>query len=127
MVIVALAALKSGSSTSAAVSHVVDVATGAQTTTTTLTVFPTPAFQALPVVFLAHVAPRGATGTIQIMDGATALGSPLPAAHGFALLITTLPKGTHTLTAVFTPPTRRPSPRRHRPRYHWRSTHHSGE
>lgn len=94
---------KSGSSTSAAVSYVVDVATGARATTTTLTVFPTPAFQGLPAVFLAHVTPRGAAGTIQIMDGATALGSPLPAAPGFALLITTLPKGTHTLTAAFTP------------------------
>ncbi|MBV8541025.1 MAG: PD40 domain-containing protein [Pseudonocardiales bacterium] len=93
----------SGSSTSAAVSYRVDVATGATATTTTLRIFPTRAFQGLPVVLLTHITPRSAAGTIQILDGTTALGGPLQTAAGLSLFITTLPPGTHTLTAVFTP------------------------
>lgn len=75
----------------------------ATVTTTTLFSFPNSAFQGVPMVLLANVAPRGAAGSIQIMDGTTALGVPVPAATGFALLITPLPKGTHSLTAMFTP------------------------
>jgi hypothetical protein len=91
------------SSTSTAVSYVVSIATGAKATTTTLTVFPTPAFEGISVVLLANVAPRGAAGTLQFKDGATALGPPVPASAGFALLITPLPAGMHSLTVVFTP------------------------
>ena len=84
-------------------SYVVTAPSGATASTTTLRVLPTPAFQGFPVIFLANVAPRGATGTIQFMDGTTTLGTPVPISGGFALTITTLPKGTHSLSAVFTP------------------------
>jgi phosphate transport system substrate-binding protein len=90
------------SSTSPAVTFMVNAPTGAATTTT-LTVFPNPAFEGLPVIFLANVAPFGAAGTVQFMDGTTAVDPPVPVAGGFALSITTLPEGTHSLTAVFTP------------------------
>jgi hypothetical protein len=66
-------------------------------------VFPNRAFEGIPVVFLTNVVPRGATGTVHLMDGTTALGAPVPVFGGFALSITTLPKGTHSLSAVFTP------------------------
>ena len=50
-----------------------------------------------------NVAPANATGTVQIKDGATPIGRPVPVFGGFALLIDALPKGAHSLTAVFTP------------------------
>ena len=90
-------------STSNTVTYVVNAPTGAKTTKTTLSVFPTPAFQGLPVVFLANVAPANASGTVQFMDGTTKLGVPVPVFSGFALLITPLSKGAHSLTAVFAP------------------------
>jgi hypothetical protein len=37
------------------------------------------------------------------MDGTTALGAPVPVTTGFALTITALPTGMHSLTAVFSP------------------------
>jgi hypothetical protein len=92
-----------GSSTSNTVSYVVSAPSGAKATTTTLRVFPNRAFEGIPVIFLANVAPRGATGTIQFMDGTTTLGTPVPVTAGFALTITTLPLGMHPLSAVFTP------------------------
>jgi hypothetical protein len=55
------------------------------------------------VVLLANIAPVGAVGTVQFMDGESALHAPVPATGGFTLLITPLPKGKHSLTAVFTP------------------------
>lgn len=92
------------SSTSAAVSYVVNAPTGAMATTTTLRVAPNPAFQGLPVVLLATVAPRTLSRTVQFEDGTTALGASVPVVGGRAFLITrTLATGTHTLTAVFTP------------------------
>ncbi|MGH3864544.1 MAG: Ig-like domain-containing protein [Pseudonocardiaceae bacterium] len=54
-------------------------------------------------VFLANVAPTIATGTVQFRDGTTALGTPVPVFGGFALLITPLPKGEHSLIAEFIP------------------------
>ncbi|MGH3822781.1 MAG: Ig-like domain repeat protein [Pseudonocardiaceae bacterium] len=76
----------------------------AKATTTTLTAAPNPAFQGVPVVLIARVAPFNAAGTVQFKDGTTTLGAPVPVAAGFAFLKTsTLTKGTHTLTAVFTP------------------------
>lgn len=92
-----------GSSTSSAVSYVVDAPIGQNATVTTLRVFPTPAVQGVPVVLLANIAPVGAAGTIQFMDGESALNVPVPATDGFTLLITPLSKGKHSLTAVFTP------------------------
>lgn len=75
----------------------------ARATTTTLRVFPSRAVEGLPTIFLANVAPFGAAGMVRFMDGTTALGVPVPVTAGFALTVTTLPKGTHSLTAVFTP------------------------
>jgi Big-like domain-containing protein len=92
-----------GSSTSNTVSYVVDAPLGENATVATLRVFPTPVFAGIPVVLLANIAPAGAVGTIQFMDGTSALGAPVPATDGFTLLITPLPKGEHSLTAVFTP------------------------
>lgn len=94
---------KFGSSTSNTVSYVVNAPSGAKATTTTLRVFPNRAVESIPVVLLANVTPRGATGTVQFIDGATALGTPVPVTAGFAITIVTLPKGNHSLTAVFTP------------------------
>jgi hypothetical protein len=90
-------------STSNTVTYVVNARTGAKATNTKLSVFPTPAFQGIPVIFLANVAPANAAGTVQFMDGTTKLGPPVPVFSGFALLITPLPKGAHSLTAVFAP------------------------
>ncbi len=89
--------------TSNTLTFVVSAPTGAKATTTTLRVVPHRAFEGVPVVVLATVAPRGATGTVQFQDGTTALGAPVPVTGGFALLSTSLPRGTHSLTAVFTP------------------------
>ena len=76
----------------------------AAVTSTTLTVAPNPAFQGIPVFLVARVAPLGAAGTVQFTDGTTTLGTPVPLIGGFAFLNTsTLTKGTHSLTAVFTP------------------------
>ncbi|MGH3873531.1 MAG: Ig-like domain repeat protein [Pseudonocardiaceae bacterium] len=73
-------------------------------TSTTLTVAPNPSIQGSPVALIAKVTPFTAAGTVQFKDGATALGAPVPVTGGFAFLnISTLARGTHTLTAVFTP------------------------
>jgi len=88
-------------STSPTVSYVVNAATGATATTTILTVSPNPA---VPVILRATVAPPIAVGTVQFMDGTTALGAAVSVRGGHARLRTpTLAPGTHSLTAVFTP------------------------
>jgi len=92
---------KFGSSTSNTVSYVVNAPTR-NPTMTRLTVFPRHAFQHIPVVLLANVTPRYAAGTIQFMDGPTALDAPTPVVGGFAWSVTPLSAGTHSLTAVFT-------------------------
>ncbi len=92
-----------GPSTSQTVTFTVNAPPAAKATTTTLRVFSTPAFLGLPVISLSNVTPSGAAGTIQLIDGTTTLGTPVPVTSGFALLTTTLPTGTHSLTAVFTP------------------------
>ncbi len=90
-------------STSPTVPYVVAAAPGVTATTTTLRVIPGGTTRSGSVVVLANVAPLGAAGTIQFFDGATALEAPAPATAGFALLITKLPAGPHSLAAVFTP------------------------
>ena len=92
-----------GPSTSNAVSYVVNAPIGQNATVTTLRVIQTPALSGIPVVLLANIAPGGAAGTIQFMDGTSALSAAVPASEGFALLIIRLSKGEHSLTAVFTP------------------------
>lgn len=52
----------------------------------------------------ANVAPGNADGTVQFKDGTTNIGAPVPVFGGFTFLFTSAPaKGTHELTAVFTP------------------------
>ncbi len=93
-----------GSSTSVALNLVVTAATGARTTTTRLLVFPKHPFQGLPVVLIARVSSSASTGTVQFMDGSTAIGSPMPVVGGMAIGVTSkLTEGMHSLTAVFTP------------------------
>jgi hypothetical protein len=96
-----------GPSTSNAVSYVVNAPIGQNATVATLRVIQTPALPGIPVVLLANIAPVGAAGTIQFMDGRSALSAAVPATDGFALLIIRLSKGEHSLTAVFTPTNQR--------------------
>ncbi len=92
-------------STSAAVSSVVSAAPGARATATAFMVTPSgPVIQGTPVILVAQVSPANTTGTVQFKDGDTELGIPRPVIGGFALTVTSkLTKGTHSLTAVFTP------------------------
>ncbi|MGH3786749.1 MAG: Ig-like domain-containing protein, partial [Pseudonocardiaceae bacterium] len=77
---------------------------GARATTTTLHAFPNPAFRGLPVVLFARVSPFAAAGTVQFKDGTADVGEPVPVFGGFALVLTTeLDRGSHSLTAMFTP------------------------
>ncbi len=76
-------------------------------TTTTLTVTPTtPANPGGPVTLHAAITDPSAPGTVQFYSGATAEGSPVTVVNGVASLTTsTLPVGTDSLTAAFTPTT----------------------
>lgn len=76
---------------------------GTTSTATTLHLTPNPGFTFIPEILIAQVSPVNAPGTVQFFDRSTALGVPVPATGGFALLITLLPKGRHSLAAVFTP------------------------
>jgi hypothetical protein len=73
-------------------------------TTTTLAATPaSPQFSGTSVTLTATVT-TGATGTVQFENGTTAIGSPVTVAGGSASISTsTLPVGTDTLNAVFTP------------------------
>jgi hypothetical protein len=94
---------RSDLSTSNTVAFAVNAPIETKATTTTLTTFRNGIFEGNPVGFLAKVVPSDAAGSVQFMDGATALGTPVPVTHNIALLITALPKGLHSLTAVFIP------------------------
>ncbi|MGH3573313.1 MAG: hypothetical protein ACRDS0_38245 [Pseudonocardiaceae bacterium] len=65
-----------------------NLADNAVATSTMLTVASNPAFQGIPAVLIAHVAPFTATGTVQFKDGATALGAPVRVRAGYAILTT---------------------------------------
>jgi hypothetical protein len=94
-----------GPVTSPATSATVGAPAGAKATTTTFTVIPSgPVLQGVPVILVAQVAPANAAGMVQFLDGDTPVGTPRPVFGGFALTVTSqLPKGTHSLTATFTP------------------------
>lgn len=66
-------------------------------------VHPTRAIAGEPVILVATVKPRMASGTVQFKDGSTNVGAPQTARFGFAALVTEFPVGTHELTAGFTP------------------------
>ena len=53
------------------------------------------------VTFTATVAPASATGTVQIKDGATVLGTPAISGGKATLTTSTLAVGTHSITAVY--------------------------
>jgi Big-like domain-containing protein/WD40 repeat protein len=78
-------------------------APGITDTTTTLQVAPNPGFTLIPEALIAQVAPFNAVGTVQFVDGIAPLGGPVPVFGGFAWLMTPLPAGTHSLTAMFIP------------------------
>ena len=73
------------------------------TTTTTLAVSPlSPVAQGTLETLAATVTPSTASGTVQFLDGSTAIGSPVPVSGGHAETTTTLGQATHTLSAAFT-------------------------
>nr|BFE50343.1 Ig-like domain-containing protein [Saccharothrix mutabilis subsp. capreolus] len=91
-------------STSPVVSYQVN-APAAITTTTALAVTPSgSAAQYSPVTLTATVAPAGAAGSVQFLDGAANLGNPVPLSGGTATLSTsTLAVGAHSFSARFVP------------------------
>ncbi len=78
------------------------VNTTTKATATTLTVFPEAAFEALPVIFLAHVTPS-VTGRVQFRDGTTELGAPGAGDRLARRTRNSTAEGAHSLIAVFTP------------------------
>ncbi|MGI5501366.1 Ig-like domain repeat protein [Lentzea sp. CA-135723] len=91
-------------STSAVVSYQVN-APVATPTTTSLAVTPGgTAAQFSTVTLNATVAPAGAAGSVQFLDGAANLGNPVAVSGGSATLTTSaLAVGSHSLTARFVP------------------------
>lgn len=78
-------------------------APAATPTSTRLSVTPsTPAPAGTDETLTATVTPD-APGTVQFRNGTALLGDPVTVTGGAASLTTTLPPGTHTLTATFTP------------------------
>ena len=77
----------------------------AQTTSTVLAVTPaSPVNHGTMVDLTATLTPTSAAGTVQFMDGGTALGGAVTVSGGLAQLGTAaLAVGSHTLSAVFTP------------------------
>jgi hypothetical protein len=56
------------------------------------------------VLPIANVTPSNAAGTVQFKNGTTNLGVPVPVTGGVAVgPLTSLPPGTYSITAVFTP------------------------
>ncbi|MGW4898158.1 Ig-like domain repeat protein [Kitasatospora sp. NPDC004240] len=75
----------------------------AQATTTALTVTPNGSATAGADVTLTAAVSPAAAGTVQFLDGATPVGSPVAVSGGQAVLTTNaLAEGTHGLKAVFT-------------------------
>ena len=71
-------------------------------TTTTVTSGQNPSRTGFGVTFTATVAPSAATGTVQFMDGAGALGSAAAMTAGVATLTTAgLTQATHSITGVY--------------------------
>jgi len=60
-----------------------------------------PSVSGTPVQFSATVAPAGATGTVQFLDGATAIGTAV-LSGGTAVIGAPLAAGSHSITAVYT-------------------------
>jgi hypothetical protein len=91
-------------STSAATSYTVNSPVVPTPTQTTLTVTPpSPVAAGTVETLTASVSAVTAPGSIQFLDGTTAVGGPIAVAAGAAETTTTLAPGTHSITAVFTP------------------------
>src|SRR5206468_7146048 len=89
-------------STSTAVSFTVNQGL----TSTALTAAPNPATSAQTVTLTATVsttapAARTPTGTVSFKNGATTIGAPVALTAGTAVLMTTLPPGVLSITAVY--------------------------
>ncbi len=92
-------------STSTAITYTVN-ASGATHTTTALAVSPaSPTTAGTSVTFTATLAPQAAAGSVQFKDGQSNLGNAVAVgSNGTAVLTTTtLPQGSHQISAVFTP------------------------
>lgn len=88
-----------GSSTSATLTYVVNAIA---TTTTLDPVMPT-AVYGQNTTLTASVSPAAATGSVQFLDGAAPIGSPVAVSGGSAGYDALLSAGTHSITARFTP------------------------
>ena len=80
--------------------------TGATSTSTVVTASPvSPTTAGTSVTFTATVTPSSAVGSVQFMDGANTLGSPVAVSGGTATsaATTSLSQSTHSIIAVFTP------------------------
>lgn len=102
----AIAAAYQGTATLAASTGTLTQDVDLQTTATTLTAAPDPSDAGEAVTFTATVTSGGApvtSGTVQLSDGAAALGSPVPvAADGTATFTTSaLAPGEHTVKAAY--------------------------
>ena len=87
-----------GASTSPAVT----VAVAKVATTAALAVSATTVTAGANVTLTATVAPSTATGSVQFMDGTTALGTPVTVAGGTAVKTLAVAAGSHSFTAKFT-------------------------
>src|SRR5208283_4774422 len=69
----------------------------------TLTASPNPAFISNPVTFTASIGSLGIvpTGTVTFYDGTTVIGSSAVSAGSATLIISALPAGTQSITAVY--------------------------
>lgn len=90
-------------SSSAALSYVVNPAAATPTTTALMVTPGTSAPQFTDVTLSATVSPTAAAGTVQFLDGSTALGTATVNAGTATIDAGTLAVGSHTFTAVFTP------------------------
>ena len=73
-------------------------------TSTSLSVSPpSPQLQGTQETLTATVTPSSAAGTVQFMNGSNDIGTPVTVSGGTAVTQTTLPVGSNTLSAVFTP------------------------
>jgi hypothetical protein len=86
-----------GSSTSTAVSQVVNQSAS----TTALTSSANPSTSGQSVTFTAMVTPSAATGTVTFKDGGTALGTGTLTSGTATFSTSTLATGTHSITAVY--------------------------
>jgi hypothetical protein len=91
------------SSASAALSYVVNPAAATPTTTALMVTPGGTAQQFTDVTLSATVSPSAAAGTVQFLDGATAIGTVTVNAGAATIDAGTLAVGSHSFTAVFTP------------------------